>query len=58
MPDSFQSIQSGQGELKDYYGESMYEALRRRRKKNAEKFGLDEDTDEVNRDKIKDPETK
>lgn len=44
MSDSFQGINSGQGELKNFYeGESQYEAIRRRRKKAMEKQGLTEE---------------
>lgn len=45
MPDDFQNIKSGQGELKNNYeGESQYEAIKRRRKKAMEKQGLSDDT--------------
>ena len=41
MPDNFQGINSGQGELKDFYeDDSQYEAIRRRRKRAAEKEGI------------------
>lgn len=52
MSDAFQGINSGQGELKNFYEkESQYEAIKRRRKKAAEKNGIIEeekyDWDEV-----------
>lgn len=44
MADSFQGIQSGQGELKNFYeDESQYEAIKRRRKRAMEKQGLFDD---------------
>lgn len=47
---SFQTIDSGQPELKDDY-ESAYEAIRRRRKKNLEKYGVEED-EKIDRDEV------
>ncbi len=43
MPDNLQNIQSGQGELKNYYDpyNSTYEAIKRRRKKRMESEGID-----------------
>lgn len=44
MANSFQTIDSGEAELKDYYDiESQYEAIKRRRKKAMEKQGIFED---------------
>lgn len=55
----FKSIQSGKAELKDYYPdnskkESISEALKRRRKKSIEKFGLESD-DEIDKTKEEKP---
>lgn len=61
MADNFQSIQSGQGELKNFYSddmESTYEAIRKRRRKKSESLGLENPNDDLNRDKVPDPETK
>lgn len=55
MANSFQSINSGEAELKDYYNSgSQYEAIKRRRKKAMEKYGLQEE-DKVGWDRVLDP---
>lgn len=43
MPDNTQTIQTGAAELKDYYDPygSVYEAIKRRRKKRMQDQGLD-----------------
>lgn len=55
MSDSYQNIDSGQSELKNFYSadESQYEAIRRRRKRLLEKMGIDED--DGSRDKTPSP---
>lgn len=46
MANNPQTIQSGSGELKNFYDDSStYEAIKRRRKKAAEKSGIDETPD-------------
>ena len=48
MPDNSQSITSGSSELKNYYEpyNSIYEAIKRRRKKKMQEQGLDLPDDE------------
>lgn len=43
MPDNLQTTQSGAAELKNYYDpyNSIYEAIKRRRKKRMETQGID-----------------
>ena len=55
--DDFQSVNSGNGSLKDFYDESAYEAVRRRRKKSLEKTGLQTDDDSNDRETVKKPIT-
>lgn len=55
MANNFQDILSGKPELKDYYGtDSQYEAIKKRRKKAIEKYGI-EDEDKVGYDKVPKP---
>lgn len=55
MPNNFQSITSGEPELKDYYNqESQYEAIKKRRKRRLQKEGLTED-DTVGYDTVPKP---
>lgn len=55
MPNNFQSITSGEPELKDYYNqESQYEAIKKRRKRRLQKEGLTED-DAVGYDTVPKP---
>lgn len=55
MANNFQDTLTGKAELKDYYGaESQYEAIKKRRKKAIEKYGI-EDEDKVGWDKTPKP---
>lgn len=56
MANLFQGIDSGEAELKDYYDTgSQYEAIKRRRKKAMEKYGLTDDP-KYDWEKVPDPD--
>lgn len=55
MANNFQDTLSGEAELKDYYDSgSQYEAIKKRRKKAMEKFGIELE-DEVGFNKVSKP---
>lgn len=59
MPDNIQSISTGEAELKNYYEpyNSVYEAIKRRRKKRMTKEGiLNQDNESTDFNKVPDPD--